>query len=163
HRAVRRANWPQRRLPMTSTIKERLGGQIAPELYEKGRRPGVEHTKAEDPRSVAGRPRARAPGCGSEVGTTPHGRPAHAGAADSSREFLGAFPDVKFDLLDIVIGPQGVIEVAEMTATHQGAWAGMEATGKPVRLRVIIHFPWDPASQKFAGEKVYFDRASLAS
>jgi hypothetical protein len=31
-----------------------------------------------------------------------------------------------------------------------------------VRLEVIIHFPWDPAAGKFAGEKVYFDRAALA-
>jgi hypothetical protein len=32
-----------------------------------------------------------------------------------------------------------------------------------VRLLVLIHFPWDRAAQKFAGEGVYFDRAALAA
>jgi hypothetical protein len=44
----------------------------------------------------------------------------HDGARAFYQSFLGAFPDVKFNLTDIVIGPQGVMEVAEMTATHQG-------------------------------------------
>jgi predicted ester cyclase len=56
-----------------------------------------------------------------------------------------------------------VIEVATMTGTHQGEWAGLAPTGQPVKLQIIIHFPWDPATQKFAGEKVYFDRAALAA
>ena len=29
--------------------------------------------------------------------------------------FLGAFPDVHFDMYDVVIGPQGVFEVATLT------------------------------------------------
>ena len=32
---------------------------------------------------------------------------------------------------------------------------------EPVRLHIIIHFPWNPAAQKFAGEKIYFDRFGL--
>ena len=43
----------------------------------------------------------------------------------------------------------------------QGPWAGRTPTGQPVRLTIIIHFPWDPAAGKFAGEKIYFDRAAL--
>jgi predicted ester cyclase len=87
----------------------------------------------------------------------------HAGARAFYQSFLSAFPDVKFRLKDIVIGPQGVFEVAEMTGTHTGPWAGLAPTGRPVRLEVLIHFPWDPAAEKFAGEKVYFDRAALSS
>ena len=49
-----------------------------------------------------------------------------------------------------------------MTGTHSGPWAGLAPTGRAVRLLVLIHFPWDPAAQKFAGERVYFDRAALA-
>ena len=75
--------------------------------------------------------------------------------------FLGAFPDVRFDLSDIVIGPQGVIEVTSMSGTHRGTWAGLEATGQKVNLQIIIHFPWNPAAQKFGGERVYFDRTAL--
>jgi predicted ester cyclase len=145
-----------------STIKERLGWPITPELYEKIRRLWIEHSLAEDRRDVAGLLRTLSADCVYEVVPTGQRWQGHEGAAEFYRSFLGAFPDVKFELLDIVIGPQGVIEVAQMTGTHQGAWAGMPPTGRPVRLRVIIHFPWDPAAEKFAGEKVYFDRADLA-
>ena len=55
-----------------------------------------------------------------------------------------------------------MIEVATMTGTHQGAWAGPAPTGQLVRLAIIIHFPWQPTAEKFAGEKIYFDRAALA-
>jgi hypothetical protein len=30
-----------------------------------------------------------------------------------------------------------------------------------VSLRIVIHFPWDPDAQRFAGENVYFDTAAL--
>jgi predicted ester cyclase len=85
----------------------------------------------------------------------------HDGARAFYEEFLTAFPDVHFALQDIVIGPQGVIEVAEMTGTHQGPWSGLAATGKAVRLLIIIHFPWDPEAQKFAGERIYYDQTAL--
>jgi predicted ester cyclase len=148
---------------VTSTIKERLGWTITPEQYDKIRRLWIDHSIAEDRRDVAGLLATLSPDCVYEVVPTGQRWEGHAGATDFYRSFLAAFPDVKFNLLDIVIGPQGVIEVAEMNGTHQGAWAGMEPTGRAVRLQVIIHFPWDPASQKFAGEKVYFDRASFAT
>ena len=145
----------------TGTIKERLGWPVTPELYETIRRLWIEHSIAEDRRDVAGLLGTLSADCVYEVVPTGQRWEGHAGAADFYRSFLAAFPDVKFDLQDIVIGPQGVIEVAEMTGTHRGPWAAMEPTGKPVRLRVLIHFPWDPSAEKFAGEKVYFDRADL--
>jgi predicted ester cyclase len=147
---------------VTSTIKERLALTITPELYETIRRLWIEHSLAEDRRDVAGLLRTLSADCVYEVVPTGQRWEGHAGAADFYQSFLAAFPDVKFNLQDIVIGPQGVIEVAEMTGTHQGSWAAMEPTGRAERLVVIIHFPWDPASGKFAGEKIYFDRASLA-
>jgi len=147
---------------MASTPRERLGWAVTPELYEKVRRLWVEHSTAEDRRDLPGLIATLAPDCVYEVVPTGQCWEGHAGARAFYLSFLSAFPDVKFRLLDIVIGPQGVMEVAEMTGTHQGPWAGMEPTGRPVRLEVIIHFPWDPAAGKFAGEKVYFDRAALA-
>jgi predicted ester cyclase len=75
--------------------------------------------------------------------------------------FLGAFPDVKFDLQDIVIGPQGVIEVTRMTGTHRGPWGGLAPTGEQVSVLIVIHFPWDPDAEKFAGERVYYDRQAF--
>ena len=70
---------------------------------------------------------------------------------------------MKFDLTDIVIGPQGVFEVAQMTGTHLGPWVGFEPTGKPVRTAVIIFFPWNPAAAKFSGEKIYVDQTAFGN
>jgi predicted ester cyclase len=146
---------------MASTPKERLAWNVTPELYEKVRRLWMEHSLAEDRRDLPGLIRTLAADCVYEVVPTGQRWEGHAGARAFYESFLTAFPDVTFRLVDIVIGPQGVIEVAEMTGTHRGPWAGLAPTGQPVRLQVIIHFPWDSAAEKFAGEKVYFDRAAL--
>jgi len=69
---------------------------------------------------------------------------------------------VRFDLQDIVIGPQGVIEVTRMTGTHRGEWAGLPPSGRQVNTLVVIHFPWDPEAHKFAGERIYYDTAAFA-
>ena len=88
----------------------------------------------------------------------------HAGATRFYTDFLGAFPDVHFDLQDIVIGPQGVIEVTTLAASRRvKAWGGQAPSPDPIKGDVIIHFPWDPERQLFAGERIYFDRAAMQS
>jgi predicted ester cyclase len=147
---------------MSSTIRERLNWPITPELYDRIRRLWIKHSIAEDRRDVAGLLETLAETCVYEVVPTGQRWEGHDGARAFYETFLAAFPDVRFELRDIVIGPQGVIEVAEMTGTHRGEWAGVAGVGRPVRLLVVIHFPWDPAAQKFGGERVYFDRAALS-
>jgi predicted ester cyclase len=144
------------------TAREQLAWDMTPELYRQIRRLWIQHSVAEDRRDLPGLLATLAEDCVYEVVPTGQRYVGHDGAQAFYQSFLGAFPDVKFNLTDIVIGPQGVMEVAEMTATHQGVWAGQPPTGKPVRLHVIIHFPWNPAAGKFAGEKVYFDRGEWA-
>lgn len=145
-----------------STIQERLNWEITPDLYQAIRALWIKHSKAEDARDLQGLIETLAPDCVYEVVPTGQLWEGHDGARQFYLSFLGAFPDVKFNMSDIVIGPQGVFEVTEMTGTHRGPWAGVAPTGKPVRLRVIIHFPWNPQAGKFAGERIYFDRAALA-
>jgi predicted ester cyclase len=148
---------------MASTVRERLGWTFTREQYDRVRRLWIEHSVAEDRRDLPGLIATLTPDCVYEVVPTGQRWEGHAGARSFYESFLGAFPDVKFDLVDIVIGPQGVIEVAEMTGTHRGEWTGMAPTGQAVRLQVIIYFPWDPAAGKFAGERIWFDRAALPS
>ncbi len=145
-----------------ATIQERLAWEITPEVYRQIRALWITHSKAEDARDLPGLISTLAPDCVYEVLPTGQRWDGHEGARQFYLSFLGAFPDVKFDMTDIVIGPQGVIEVTQLTGTHQGPWAGIAPTGKPVRLTVIIHFPWNPRWEKFAGERIYFDRATLA-
>lgn len=82
-----------------------------------------------------------------------------AGATRFYTELLTAFPDVKFHLQNIVIGPQGVFEEAHVTGTFQNDWHGFAATGKPVEFNVAILFPWDAEKKKFRGERVLTDAA----
>jgi len=79
----------------------------------------------------------------------------HEGAARFYTQLLTAFPDIKFDLTDIVIGPQGVCEEAHVTATHTATWLGFEPTGEHLEWDVVIWFPWDEKQRLFRGEKVY--------
>jgi predicted ester cyclase len=146
-----------------TTIQERLRWEVTPGLYQKVRQLWLKHSLAEDQRDLEGLIETLTEDCVYEIFPTGQRWEGHPGARAFYTTFLGAFPDVKFHLADIAIGPQGVIEVVNMVGTHLGEWAGVAATGKAVSLRIVIHFPWDPATEKFAGENVYFDRGALAA
>jgi len=62
---------------------------------------------------------------------------------------------VRFDLREIVIGPQGVIEIATMRGTQQGTWQAQAGNGGRAELDIVIYFPWDPLAERFAGERIY--------
>jgi predicted ester cyclase len=147
--------------PVGTTIRERLSWAITPELYDAIRRLWINHSKAEDGRDLDGLIATLTEDCVYEIVPTGERWEGHAGARQFYTSFLGAYPDVKFNLTDIVIGPQGVFEAAEMTGTHQGQWGKFAPTGKPVRANILIYFPWDPVARKFKGEKIYFDEAEM--
>ncbi|MCS7071065.1 MAG: ester cyclase [Anaerolinea sp.] len=144
-----------------TTIRERLAWDVTPELYNQIRALWIAHSKAEDARDLQGLIDTLSPDCVYEIIPTGQRWEGHDGARTFYLTFLGAFPDVHFDLQDIVIGPQGVIEVTRMTGTHRGEWAGIAPTGRRVEMDIIIHFPWNPTVGKFDGERVYFDRKLL--
>ncbi len=147
---------------MTPTsIRERLSRTFTPEEYRQVRRLWIEHSKAEDGRDIEGLIATLTPDCVYELVPTGQIWRGHEGARAFYTGLLGAFPDVIFDLTEIVIGPQGVIEVANLTGTHTAAWGGLEPTGKELQLEVIIYFPWDPEQGLFSGERIWFDRGAL--
>jgi steroid delta-isomerase-like uncharacterized protein len=155
-------NKPQATKPKP-TIQERLAWKITPELHETIRRLWIKHSIAEDKRDLQGLIDTLTEDCVYEIPATGQCWEGHDGARTFYTTFLGAFPDVKFDLTDIVIGPQGVFEVAQMTGTQVGAWSGFPASDKRICTTVIIFFPWEPEIGKFAGEKIYFDQAAFAN
>ena len=138
-------------------IRERLSWEPDAEMYHAIRRLWIDHSKAEDARDLQGLIDTLAEDCVYEIIPTHQRWEGHAGARAFYASFLGAFPDVKFDLQDIVIGPQGVIEITRMTGTHRGVWAGQAPTGRQISTPIVIHFPWQPAVGKFAGERIYYD------
>lgn len=145
----------------SSDIRHRLALGVTPELYQHIKRLWIKHSIAEDRRDLQGLVDTLSDDCVYEITVTGQRWHGHAGARAFYTSFLGAFPDVHFDLTDIVIGPQGVIEVADLSGTHQGTWGEYAPSGKPVRLPIIIHFPWDTAAGLFAGEKIWYDRKAM--
>lgn len=146
----------------TPDIRSQLALDITPELYQRIKRLWIKHSIAEDKRDLQGLVDTLSPDCVYEIMVTGQRWEGHDGARAFYSSFLGAFPDVHFDLTDIVIGPQGVIEVADMTGTHQGEWDGLAPSGRRVQLQIMIYFPWNAGADRFAGEKIWYDRYALS-
>lgn len=140
---------------MTVDVRELLSRDVTPELYRRIRELWKAHSIAEDKRDIDGLIATLTPDCVYEVLPDGGRWEGHVGATRFYTELLSAFPDIHFDLQTIVIGPQGVCEEARVTGTHTGRWLDRAPTGQNVEFRVVIFFPWDPAKQRFAGERVF--------
>lgn len=141
---------------MEENIRSLLRREITPELYQRIRAEWTAHSVAEDARDIPGLLATLTEDCVYEVVQEEAVWHGHEGATRFYTGLLTAFPDIHFDLQQIVIGPQGVWEEAHVTGTHRGDWLGHTATGRAVEFEVLIYFPWDERKQKFAGERVYF-------
>jgi predicted ester cyclase len=142
----------------SEAILELLRRPVDVDEYNEIRELWKTHSIAEDNRDLPGLISTLTEDCVYEVRGWEEARwEGHEGAARFYTELLTAFPDIHFDLTSIVIGPQGVSEEAEVTATHAARWLGYEPTGERLTWRNAIFFPWDPAARKFRGEVVYTD------
>src|SRR5262245_16520840 len=142
---------------MTEDVRELLKRPITPELYDRILKEWKTHSIAEDQRDIAGLMSTLTPDCVYETVQTGDRWEGYAGATKFYTQLLGAFPDIHFDLINIVIGPQGVSEEARVTGTFRQDWLDFRATDQRVEFKVVIFFPWDTARGKFRGERVYFD------
>ena len=147
--------------PMTDSIQARLGRGFDQAELRRIKRLWVRHSIAEDRRDIDGLIATLAPTCAYELIPTGQRWDGHDGARAFYTELFAAFPDNRFALTEIVVGPQGVFEVATLTGTNEGPWGGAPPSGLPVSLQVLILFPWDPATQRFLGERIWFDRGTL--
>jgi predicted ester cyclase len=143
------------------TVLEVYRREVTPELYRDVRELYKKHSLAEDARDLDGLISTLTPDCVYELVQTGHRWEGHDGARGFYTELLTAFPDIQFNLTDIVIGPQGVCEEADVSATQHGPWLGTPASGEPLAWKVVIWFPWDPELRLFRGEKVYVSGIDL--
>jgi predicted ester cyclase len=145
------------------TIQARLERRFDADELRRIKRLWVRHSIAEDRRDIDGLIATLSPESVYEIVPTGQRWPGHDGARRFYAELFAAFPDNAFALSEIVVGPQGVFEVATLTGTNLGAWAGAPPSGLPVSLEVLILFPWNPATQRFDGERIWFDRGAIGS
>ena len=133
---------------------------LTPGLYEEVRALWKVHSVAEDNRDIHGIMQTLTEDCVYELPQTGDRWEGHIGATQFYTLLLSAFPDIRFRLQNIVIGPQGVYEEAGATATHTGDWLDFPASGNPVEFTLVIFFPYDPDRRKFTGERVHFHFAT---
>ena len=140
-----------------SDPRELLRREVTPAEYEEIRALWKRHSLAEDERDLPGLLATLTDDCVYELPQIPHRWEGHRGAARFYTELLTAFPDIHFELTNIVIGPQGVCEEARVTATQAAPWLGRRGSGDRLAWTVVIFFPWDRRRRLFTGERVYVD------
>jgi predicted ester cyclase len=140
-----------------SDILRSLRRRADPEEYRAIRRLWIAHSLAEEAHDIPGLMATLTEDCVYTVvnsGVSWHGK---AGAAGFYRQLLAAFPDIHFDLQNIVIGPQGVFEEAFVTGTYASQWLDMPPPhGQRLEFAVTILFPWELRQKLFTGERIYF-------
>ena len=139
----------------TERVLELLRREPAHAEYEEIRELWKRHSIAEENRDLPGLISTLTDDCVYELMQTGHRWKGHEGAARFYGGLLGAFPDIDFQLSDIVIGPQGVCEEADVTGTHEDEWLGIPPSGQRLEWKVAIFFPWAADRRLFRGERVY--------
>jgi predicted ester cyclase len=139
----------------TERVVELLRRDPVEAEYDEIRELWKKHSIAEDNRDLPGLISTLTEDCVYELMQTGHRWEGHEGAARFYTGLLGAFPDIDFQLSDIVIGPQGVCEEADVTGTHEAEWLGIPPSGQRLEWKVAIFFPWDADRRLFGGERVY--------
>jgi acyl-CoA-binding protein len=137
--------------------KEMLNRKFDQVEYEQIKSLWKVHSIAEDNRDIGGLMATLTEDCRYElpqIGKTYYDK---TGATQFYNDLLGAFPDIDFRLIQIYIGPQGVVEEARVKATHKKDWLVLPASGKEIEFETAIFFPWDPEAQRFKGERIYFN------
>ena len=138
-----------------SDVLELIRRDPAPAEHAEIRELWKRHSIAEQNRDLPGLISTLTEDCVYELVQTGHRWQGHEGAARFYTGLLRAFPDIDFQLTDIVIGPQGVCEEADVTGTHEAEWLDVPPSRERLTWKVVIIFPWDPQRRKFSGERVY--------
>jgi ketosteroid isomerase-like protein len=144
---------PNLRAAVVKSIRRR----VDPDEYRAIRKLWIAHSAAENAHDIPGLMTTLTENCVYTVvnsGVSWHGK---TGATQFYQQLLTAFPDIHFDLQNIVIGPQGVFEEAFVTGTYMSQWLDMPSPKRQqLEFAVTILFPWDARQQLFTGERVYF-------
>lgn len=140
-----------------SLAKKMLNKALDPVEYLEIKELWKVHSIAEDNRDIEGLMSTLTEDCRYEIPQIGKTYENKEGATQFYHDLLGAFPDIVFNLTQIYISPQGVVEEATVKATHEKNWLVIPASGEPVEFEVAIFFPWDSKVKRFKGERVYFN------
>jgi hypothetical protein len=140
--------------------------EITPEGYDAVRRAWLTHVHAEE---VLFKPFSEAEfqtqmqvmlsvftdDCAMELVSTGERWEGRAQATEFYRVFLSSIQGMQWVPQALVIGPQGVLDVVNMTGRLVKPFAGLTDVGAELHLQWVIYFPWVPQAGKFTGEVIY--------
>ena len=140
-------------------IQARLARGFDPAELRRIKRLWVRHSIAEDRRDIDGLIATLAPG--RRLRDRRHrpalGRPRRA-RGRSTRSCSRPSPTTRSPCPRSSSGPRACSRSATLTGTNQGPWAGVPAGAAcAVALEVLILFPWDPGTERFTGERIWFE------
>ena len=142
---------------LSVNVTQLLRRRVDADEYRSIRRLWIAHSIAEDGRDIPGLMATLTEDCVYTIVNKGVDWRGKAGATQFYLQLLTSFPDIHFDLQNIVIGPQGVFEEAFVTGTYLSQWLDMPPpTGQRIEFAVTILFPWDPGQKLFSGERIYF-------
>jgi steroid delta-isomerase-like uncharacterized protein len=143
-----------------ATIKVVHSGGQAMMLLHQNRRLWQRHMLAENRRSIEGLLETLCDDPIYKVMATNETHQGKAAVADFYQSLFVGVPDAFFELINVFVGEEGVVEESILRGTHQGQFFGIEATWREIALPVIIVFPM--LNGQIMGERLYFDAATLA-
>jgi len=75
-------------------------------------------------------------------------------------DLFRAAPDLHLDVESARVAEDAVLLEVRLRGTHQGNWRGLPATGRSIDLPICAIFTFD-AQHRLAGERIYYDRATV--
>lgn len=129
-------------------------------LLHQNRRLWQRHVLAENRRSIEGLLETL---CVDPIYKVMATNATHKGKEAVAEFYTGLFagvPDAVFDLVNVFVGEEGVVEESILKGSHLGVLFGIPPTGREIALPLTIVFPM--LNGEILGERLYFDAATLA-
>jgi hypothetical protein len=73
---------------------------------------------------------------------------------------MAALPDLQIDVQRRHIADDAILVEVIIRGTHLGPWRGLPATGRVIQIPLCGVYTFD-ANDRLAGEKIYYDRATV--
>jgi steroid delta-isomerase-like uncharacterized protein len=86
-----------------------------------------------------------------------HGRD---GVRTFYEQLMGALPDLEIEVLRRHVTDDAILVEVVIRGTHLGAWRSLPATGRHIEFSLCGIYTFD-ADDRLAGEKIYYDRATV--
>ena len=87
----------------------------------------------------------------------------HAAVRGHYEQLFGAAPDLFIDIRRRHVTQEVIILECQISGTHEGPWRGLPPTGRKISFPICAVYDFEEDGDKLAGERIYYDRATVLS